>query len=115
MKNSSIDSTHMYNGYTIEFTYIYHPFYRGYRDSFGAPEEPDEEAHYEIEFWNIDDPKFVGKTEDEIFEILETTEEAFYEMLENVAQSDDEMSIECGKEADALNRYWNKLDDDLNS
>lgn len=115
MKNSSIDSIHMYNGYTIEFTYIYHPFHRGYRDSFGAPEEPDEEAYYEIEFWNIDDPKFKEKTEDEIFEILETTEEAFYEMLENVAQSDDEMSIEYGKEADALNRYWNKLDDELNS
>jgi hypothetical protein len=31
----------------VEFTYF--KAYRGYRDSLGVPEEPDEPAHYEID------------------------------------------------------------------
>jgi hypothetical protein len=51
----------------ISFNYYYHPFSRGSRDSLGVPEEPDEEAHFEILDFYVDGEYKTDLETEEIF------------------------------------------------
>jgi hypothetical protein len=63
-----------YNGEEIEVSGNSWPEYRGYRNSFGAPEEEDEDAGYEIEeiiYKGVDVFSLMDNSMDEINELLE--------------------------------------------
>jgi len=51
----------------ISFDYQYHPFCKGYRDSLGVPEEPDEEAYFEILDFYVDGEYKTDQETEEIF------------------------------------------------
>jgi len=53
----------------VEFTY--YGAHKGYRDSLGCPEEPDEEAHVEVDSISIKDGTEVEVTETEMDDIVE--------------------------------------------
>jgi len=51
----------------IGVDFHYHPFQKGYRDSLGVPEEPDEEAHFEILNVFIDGEYVTDEETEQIF------------------------------------------------
>jgi hypothetical protein len=72
----------------LSFNYIYHPFCKGYRDSLGVPEEPDEPAHFEILDFYVDGEYKTDQETEEIFgmdwEALdEWLQEALFDEQEN--------------------------------
>lgn len=52
----------------VELSYI--PAHRGYRDKYGAPEEPDEDACFEIESVTTKDGGDVDLTKDEESDVI---------------------------------------------
>ena len=66
----------------ISFNYTYHPFCKGYRDSLGVPEEPDEEAYFEILDFYVDGEYKTDQETEEIFGMdWETMDEWLQEAL----------------------------------
>ena len=57
-------------GLSLDVDYLYHRAYRGYRDSMGVPEEPDEEAGVEIQSAKIGDAE-ITLTDKQTMEIEE--------------------------------------------
>jgi len=51
----------------IKISYYYHPYSRGYRNSLGVPEEPDEEACFEILDFYVDGEYKTDEETEEIF------------------------------------------------
>jgi hypothetical protein len=72
----------------ISFNYYYHPFSRGSRDSLGVPEEPDEEAYFEILDFYVDGEYKTDEETEEIFGLDfyamdDWLQEALFEEQEN--------------------------------
>ena len=65
---------------TLSIELYYYRAYRGHRDKYGCPEEPDEPAHFEIE--SVQDEQ--GRD----FDLTESEEEAVYEKANNLQQDE---------------------------
>lgn len=70
---------------TLEIDYTYHPAHKGARDSLcgkrnaGPPLEPDEPAHFEINFAKDEKGEEVDLTDKEVAEIEETIAERYFD------------------------------------
>ena len=86
------------------------PWSYGHRDKYGAPEEPDEPAHFDIFEVSIDN---INYNDDELALLLGISEYDVVEMIVEALGEAYESHLEAAREADAENRIDNMkfLDD----
>jgi len=94
-----------YDGFTITVVGIYNAPERGSRDRWGAPEEPDCDAWFEIISTHIDDKEFIDNEELAFF--LQTSELYIEELMQEALQEAYEAEYEAYQEAQAEAYYEN--------
>ena len=80
------------------------PWSYGYRDKYGAPEEPDEPAHFDILETSIGN---VNYDDDDLAILLGMSEIEVEEMIDEALGEAYEEHLEAAREADAENRIDN--------
>jgi hypothetical protein len=94
----------------IEIVGNFIPWSYGYRDKYGAPEEPDEPAHFEVLESSIDN---IDYDNEDLAMLLGMSEESVKEMIDEALGEAYEGYLEAGREADVENRINNmKILDD---
>lgn len=94
-----------YNGYTITIVGEYNAPERGSRDRWGAPEEPDTDAYFDIISTHIGDVEF--KDNEELAWFLETSELYIDELIHEALQEAYEDEYEAYQDAQADAYYEN--------
>jgi len=94
-----------YNGYTITVVGDYNEPERGSRDRWGAPEEPDTDAYFDIISTHIGDVEFSDN--DELAFFLQTSELYIEELMQEALQEAYEAELEAYHEAQAEAYYEN--------
>lgn len=94
-----------YNGYIINIVGEYNAPERGSRDRWGAPEEPDIDAYFDIISTHIADVEFVDNEELALF--LETTEDNIDELIQEALFEAYEAELDAYHEAQAEAHYEN--------
>lgn len=94
-----------YEGYTITIVGEYNEAERGSRDRWGAPEEPDTDAYFDIISTHIGDVEFAANKELAWF--LETSDLYIKELMEEALHEAYEAEYEAYQEAQAEAYYEN--------
>ena len=94
-----------YDGYTITVVGEYNEPQRGSRDRWGAPEEPDTDAYFDIISTYIGDVEF--KDSEELAFFLQTSELYIDELIDEALQEAYDAEYEAYQEAQAESYYEN--------
>jgi hypothetical protein len=94
-----------YDGYTIIVVGEYNEPQRGSRDRWGAPEEPDTDAYFDIISTHIGDVEF--KDSEELAFFLQTSELYIDELIDEALQEAYDAEYEAYQEAQAEAYYEN--------
>lgn len=94
-----------YDGYTITVQGIYNEPERGSRDRWGAPEEPDCDAWFEIVSTHIGEKEFDDS--EHLADFLGTTEERINELIDEALFEAYEAELEAYHDAQAEAQYEN--------
>jgi len=94
---------------TIKIIGNFVPWSYGHRDKFGAPEEPDEPAHFDIIETSIDGLNY---DDEGLAEMLGISVDSVVLMIDEALGEAYEEHLEACKEADAENRLTNRMFND---